>query len=72
MVNLVTNYNPFLEDLCNFLEKKLEVVNGGSTHIIFYKNQPDQHEAQIFLTFFILRLKIFLKNGDFQASAGLS
>ena len=40
-----------------------------NTHFIFYKNRPDQNEAQIFLTFFILRLKIFLKNSNFSASA---
>ena len=44
-------------------------INRGGTHLFFYKNRPDQNEAQIFLTFYILSLKIFLKNGDFQTSA---
>ena len=45
----------------------LEGLDPGKpiAHNSFYKTRPDQNEAQIFLTFFILRLKIFLKNGDF-------
>ena len=42
---------------------------GGFRYTLFFflsKNRPDQNEAQIFSTFFILRLKIFLKNGDFR------
>ena len=38
-------------------------------HIFFYKNRLVQNEPQLFLTFLILRLKIFLKNHNFSASA---